>query len=59
MKYITIENPRQCRYRLCLSRDVYKCTHPDLKSSEPLSLLCRGEDFEEACPLTDYEEKVA
>lgn len=57
MKRITIENPRQCRYRLCLERHVYKCTHPDLKSSEPLSLLCRDDDFEEACPLPDCEEE--
>mgnify|MGYP003307709628 CR=1 FL=1 len=57
MKYITIENPRQCRFRLCLAREVYKCNHPDLKSSEPLSLLCRNDVFEEACPLTDYEAK--
>lgn len=59
MKCLPIENPTQCRFRLCLARYVYKCDHPDLKSSEPFSLLCYDDEFEEACPLTDYEEKVA
>lgn len=58
MKNITIEKPSQCRYRSCLARYVYICNHPDLKSSEPLRLLCYDDEFEEACPLTDYEEKV-